>query len=80
LALLKTPKYSLENIGVLVKSVPFLGGGGKNMSETPTMAKPAMTKMIPIHRYTANLLRRKTMESKPVKMMTAPLNIWNEEA
>jgi len=50
------------------------------MSERPTVTRPPITKNMPNHLNQANRARRKIVERIPVKMITAPRNIWNDDA
>lgn len=49
-------------------------------SASPTITSPRMVMEMPIHWLGTRRRPRKATESRPVKMMTAPRNIWKLEA
>jgi hypothetical protein len=52
----------------------------KTKSLVPTTPKPKITNAIPNHLMYSRVLFRNVTESNPVKTITAPRSIWNDEA
>lgn len=52
----------------------------KIKSLVPTTVSPRMMKEIPSHLMDSSTRCKKATERRPVKIMTAPLSIWKEDA
>lgn len=67
-------------VPVMISLSLWLSSWLLSKSARPTTTSPTMVIRMPSHWFSTSFLPRKATESRPVKMITAPRNIWKLEA